>query len=162
MARLTIRIDLAQDAAFGPGKARLLELVDETGSIRRAAAAMSMSYRRAWLLLQEIESIMGAPVIATRTGGAKGGGASLTKCGRAILDRYRTIEERATRSVVAELRSLSRMASGAQRRAVQAVRPRSCELPKGDIVFDKPIARAGGLGGGAIGMPASPLRDDQD
>jgi molybdate transport system regulatory protein len=121
MARLTIRIDLAPDAAFGPGKARLLELVDETGSIRRAATAMSMSYRRAWLLLRDIETTMGAPVIATRTGGASGGGASLTRCGRAILDRYRTIEERATRSVVSGLRALARMANGP--RALQEARP---------------------------------------
>src|SRR5215469_2697582 len=56
MAKLTIRVDLDQEAAFGPGKARLLEALDERGSIRAAAIAMQMSYRRAWLLVQDIES----------------------------------------------------------------------------------------------------------
>jgi molybdate transport system regulatory protein len=110
MARLSIRIDLGSETALGPGKARLLELVDTEGSIRAAAAAMGMSYRRAWLLLQDIEATMGAPVIAAATGGVKGGGASLTKLGRAVVDQYRKIEERATRSVDAELRTLSELA----------------------------------------------------
>jgi molybdate transport system regulatory protein len=110
MARLTIRIDLGAESALGPGKARLLELIDAQGSIRRAANAMNMSYRRAWLLLKDIEDAMGAPVIAAETGGVKGGGASLTELGRAVVDRYRAIEEQAQRSVDMELRALSEMA----------------------------------------------------
>jgi molybdate transport system regulatory protein len=109
MTRLTIRIDLARDAAFGPGKARLLEMIDATGSIRGAAAATGMSYRRAWLLLQEIEAAIGGTAIETRTGGSKGGGASLTKRGRAILDCYRAIEKRAGAAASSELRALSRI-----------------------------------------------------
>jgi molybdate transport system regulatory protein len=117
MARLSIRIDLGSETALGPGKARLLELVDSEGSIRGAAAAMGMSYRRAWLLLRDIEATMGAPVISAETGGVKGGGTSLTKLGRTVVDQYRRIEERATRSVDAELRTLSELAkSGASRK----------------------------------------------
>lgn len=110
MTRLTIRIDFAPDAAFGPGKARLLELVDETGSIRRAAADMGMSYRRAWLLLQDIEAVMGAPAVQTRTGGARGGGAALSARGRTMLERYRAIERRAAQSVAADLAQMTRLA----------------------------------------------------
>jgi molybdate transport system regulatory protein len=117
MTRLTIRIDLTDDAAFGPGKARLLELIEKTGSIRGAAAAMSMSYRRAWLLLKEIETVIGAPALATRTGGAKGGGASLTERGRTVLEHYRTIEQRATQAVASELRALAQITSGSPSRA---------------------------------------------
>ena len=111
MARLTIRIDLGTDAALGPGKARLLEAVDEVGSIRGAASALGMSYRRAWLLLQDIEAVMGAPVVAGESGGAKGGGTSLTKLGRVVVAQYRAIEKRASRSVAAELRTLSALAT---------------------------------------------------
>ena len=108
---------MGSETALGPGKARLLELVDSEGSIRGAAAAMGMSYRRAWLLLQDIEATMGAPVISAETGGVKGGGTSLTKLGRTVVDQYRRIEERATRSVDAELRTLSELAkSGASRK----------------------------------------------
>jgi molybdate transport system regulatory protein len=110
MARLSIRIDLGSETALGPGKARLLELIDTEGSIRGAAAAMGMSYRRAWLLLQDIEATMGAPVISAETGGVKGGGTSLTKLGRAVVAQYRKIEERASQSVDTELRALSEMA----------------------------------------------------
>ncbi len=117
MVRLSIRIDLGSETALGPGKARLLEMVDAEGSIRGAAAAMGMSYRRAWLLLQDIEAAMGAPVVAAETGGVKGGGTSLTKLGRAVVEQYRKIEERATCSVDAELRTLSDLAKPASRKA---------------------------------------------
>lgn len=70
MAKLSIRFDF-DGGALGPGKVRVLELVAETGSIRKAAAGMKMSYRKAWLLLQAFEEIFGAPIVATATGAAK-------------------------------------------------------------------------------------------
>lgn len=109
MARLTIRIDLDEKAAFGPGKAQLLELLGQEGSIRGAAAAMDMSYRRAWLLIRDIEAKMGAPVIEAVTGGAHGGGAKLTRFGRTLVSRYRKIEARAGKAAASELRALVRM-----------------------------------------------------
>jgi molybdate transport system regulatory protein len=109
MARLTIRIDLGESAAFGPGKARLLELVDETKSIRAAAAAMDMSYRRAWLLLRETEAMMKTPVTTARTGGKKGGGTALTPTGRALVECYRTIEAQAERSTLAQINRFAGM-----------------------------------------------------
>ena len=112
MARLSIRVDLGESAAFGPGKARLLELLDREGSIRRAAAAMDMSYRRAWLLIRDVEAVMGAPVITTATGGANGGGASLTGLGRTLVKRYRIIERNAAKAAAGDLRRLARLAKG--------------------------------------------------
>src|SRR3954466_773435 len=113
MTRLSIRIDFEGAEAFGPGKARLLELIEEQGSIRGAAAAMSMSYRHAWLLLQAVEDTFGAPVITTATGGAKGGGAKLTELGRMVIARYRSIEAQAGHAAAGELLELSRAAGGA-------------------------------------------------
>jgi molybdate transport system regulatory protein len=110
MARLKIRIDLGHNALLGPGKAELLETIGETGSIRAAASAMKMSYRRAWILLQETQMIMGAPVIAAKTGGAHGGGAVLTQTGRALVTHYRGIERKAAKSAAADLRALMRLA----------------------------------------------------
>jgi len=117
MARLMIRIDLGQNVSFGPGKAQLLELINETGSIRRAATAMKMSYRRAWLLLQEIDASIGTPAISTQTGGAQGGGSCLTNSGRKMLDCYRSIEKRATQSVVVHLRRMSHIAKAADKQS---------------------------------------------
>jgi molybdate transport system regulatory protein len=113
MPRLTVRIDFEGSESFGPGKARLLELIDAHGSIRSAAAAMNMSYRHAWLLLQAVEDTFGAPVIATSTGGSKGGGAKLTELGRTLVARYRLIESQAAKAAAGELSELSRATSGA-------------------------------------------------
>ena len=112
MARLTIRIDFEGSESFGPGKARLLELIDSHGSIRSAAAAMNMSYRHAWLLLQAVEDTFGAPVISTATGGAKGGGAKLTELGRSLVARYRVIESQAAKATAGELSELHKASSG--------------------------------------------------
>ncbi len=110
MTRLSIRIDFEGAEAFGPGKARLLELIEEQGSIRGAAAAMNMSYRHAWLLLQAVEDTFGSPVISTATGGAKGGGAKLTELGKTIIARYRLIETQAADAAAAELMELAKAA----------------------------------------------------
>ena len=113
MTRLSIRIDFEGAEAFGPGKARLLELIEQQGSIRSAAAAMNMSYRHAWLLLQAVEDTFGAPVLTTATGGAKGGGAKLTELGRMVVARYRAIEAQAAQAAGEELSELTKAAGGA-------------------------------------------------
>jgi molybdate transport system regulatory protein len=95
MARLTLRIDFDDERAIGPGKIRLLELIDAEGSISAAGRAMAMSYRRAWLLVDNLNRCFREPVVAAQTGGAKGGGAALTTLGRAVVRHYRAIEEEA-------------------------------------------------------------------
>jgi molybdate transport system regulatory protein len=105
-ARLSIRIDLADACRVGPGKMRLLELIDETGSISAAGRAMAMSYRRAWLLVESLNSAFRAPVVAAQPGGRRGGGASLTPEGRALLERYRAIERTAAEAVQPHLAAL--------------------------------------------------------
>src|SRR5262245_29846396 len=115
MPRLTIRIDFEGSESFGPGKVRLLELIDAHGSIRSAAAAMHMSYRHAWLLLQAVEDTFGAPVILTATGGAKGGGAKLTELGRTLVTCYRQIESQAAKATAGELSQLSKTTPGDER-----------------------------------------------
>lgn len=91
--RLTIRFDLANGVRLGPGKAQLLELIAQHGSIRSAGAAIGMSYRRAWLLSDEINRMFREPSIMTRHGGKSGGGAFLTDFGQELLTRYRRMEE---------------------------------------------------------------------
>lgn len=108
MTRLTIRIDFGNGTSLGPGKVRLLELVEETGSIRRSAAAMKMSYRRAWLLLDALKVGFGAPVVETSTGGRTGGGARLTPLGRFVVARYRALEMASTTAVTAQISALAR------------------------------------------------------
>lgn len=95
MAKLHLRIDFATGGSVGPGKIRLLEEVRKTGSISAAARAMEMSYRRAWLLIDDLNRIFCEPVVSAATGGRHGGGAILTGFGQRLVDQYRAIEEEA-------------------------------------------------------------------
>jgi molybdate transport system regulatory protein len=92
VSRSTIRIDFDIGVRLGPGKAQLLELIAEHGSIRAAGASIGMSYRRAWLLADEINRMFVKPSIFTRHGGKSGGGAGLTEFGEELLGCYRRIE----------------------------------------------------------------------
>jgi molybdate transport system regulatory protein len=112
MARLTIRVDLGKSGALGPGKIRLLELIDAHGSISEAGRAMRMSYRRAWLLVDSLNRSFRRSVVAKQTGGRRGGGARLTPWGRRLVARYRAIESDAALAVAAHLRVLASAESG--------------------------------------------------
>ena len=92
MARVTIRIDLGTHGAVGPGKVRLLELIGESGSISAAGRAMGMSYRRAWMLIAGLNQCFREPVVETKLGGSRGGGAALTRLGRDLVGHYRALE----------------------------------------------------------------------
>src|ERR1700689_1970226 len=80
--RLTIRLDFELGRRLGPGKVALLESIEKTGSISAAGRAHQMSYRRAWLLVDELNQLLATPVVAAHHGGARGGGAGLTYQGR--------------------------------------------------------------------------------
>lgn len=98
MTRLTLRIDFDDDRHIGHGKIRLLELIVARGSIRQAAIEMGMSYRRAWLLVAELNRMFKEPVLETQHGGSGGGYARLTSFGHALVGHYRAMEEQAARS----------------------------------------------------------------
>ncbi len=86
-----LRLQFGKAVAIGPGKAELLELIAETGSISAAAKRMAMSYRRAWLLVDTMNRCFDSPLVETAAGGKGGGGARITDLGREVLARYRSI-----------------------------------------------------------------------
>ena len=90
------RIVCGREIAFGPGKADLLELILETGSIGKAASRMKMSYMRAWSLVQTMNRCFKKPLILATHGGDGGGGAELTKTGLQILALYRQLETKSS------------------------------------------------------------------
>ena len=106
MVSVTIRIDLSDEDAVGPGKIRLLEHIRETGSISAAGRAMDMSYRRAWLLVEELNHLFREPVVVTKLGGRAGGGAQLTTFGHSLIRRYRDMENAAHAAVSDHLNEL--------------------------------------------------------
>ena len=105
-AALTIRIDFGGFGYLGPGKIALMEFISKHGSISAAGKEMGMSYRRAWLLVDEINHIFREPLVETQMGGSGGGGARLTKLGRDVVGRYRAIEGAAATASAADLRAL--------------------------------------------------------
>ncbi len=107
--RLSLRIDLANGARLGPGKAQLLALIAEHGSIRAAGAAMGMSYRRAWLLADEINRMFKEPSIFTRHGGKSGGGAGLTAFGETLLKACRRMDAESRKALSTDLDWLQSM-----------------------------------------------------
>jgi molybdate transport system regulatory protein len=110
MARITLRIDLDGKGSIGPGKVRLLELIDEKGSIRQAGSQLKMSYARAWGLVQDLSATFGKPVVLAAPGGKSGGGAKLTTLGRSIIENYRAAEKRAAAAVGPQIARLKRQA----------------------------------------------------
>jgi molybdate transport system regulatory protein len=107
MPKLTLRIDFDADRAIGPGKVKLLEMIDKHGSISEAGRQMGMSYRRAWLLVDSLNRSFSVPVIASQKGGQHGGGAALTEFGHAVVQHYRAVESAAEKAGAAHIEALA-------------------------------------------------------
>lgn len=101
-----LRITLSETFYIGPGRADLMELIAETGSISEAAKRMGMSYKRAWTLVQTLNEGFGAPLIEAARGG-KEQGASLTDVGREVLERYRGMQEATRRAIARDVDALA-------------------------------------------------------
>ncbi|MDB5776212.1 MAG: LysR family transcriptional regulator [Herbaspirillum sp.] len=92
--------------AFGPGKAELLQAIAHSGSISGGAREMEMSYRRAWLLVEQMNRCFHGPLVLTSTGGSKGGGAQVTDLAQDILQRYRAMQLKADAAIQDDMQYL--------------------------------------------------------
>ena len=104
---LTLRILAGGEPAMGPGKARLVSLIEATGSISAAAREMGMSYRRAWLLVEALNASFTEPVVTTSTGGKRGGGAAVTPFGKRIVEAYYRMESKASAAIDSDIDQFS-------------------------------------------------------
>ena len=104
-----LRVYRDDSIAIGPGKVALLEAVAETGSISAAARHLGMSYRRAWMLIDEMNRAMSSPAVHTAAGGSHGGGTALTAVGEQIVKHYRAIESSARLAAAADIAALTRL-----------------------------------------------------
>ena len=111
-AELWIKVNLPGIGQIGPGKINLLRQIRSQESISGAARAMKMSYRRAWLLVDELNKLFAKPLVATWAGGKSRGGASLTKLGEQLIENYDTVVERAMRANQAVLGEIARSVNG--------------------------------------------------
>jgi molybdate transport system regulatory protein len=86
------RVDFGDRCSVGAGKIELLEGIARTGSLSQAAREMRMSYRRAWLLLDDMNLSFDHPVAHASVGGRGGGGVVLTSFGSGLVAGYRRLE----------------------------------------------------------------------
>jgi molybdate transport system regulatory protein len=113
--KLSIRIDLEAGRRIGPGKIALLEAIHKTGSIAAAALlmnrrSMKMSRMTAWLLVEEMNTLLSKPAVIAQSGGAGGGGgAKLTPVGQKLIQNYHSIEKRTRAAARRELQAFLKL-----------------------------------------------------
>ena len=100
--RIRCWIEVDGKRFFGPGPAQLLELIQQEGSIAKAAKIMGMSYKKAWDIVTDLNSRGHNPYVISRKGGEKGGGAELTDTGKEVLARYSVILQKLQTTVDSE------------------------------------------------------------
>jgi molybdate transport system regulatory protein len=136
------RVDFTAACSLGPGKIDLLESIQRTGSLRQAAQALGMSYRRAWLLLDGLNRSFSEPASTASIGGQGGGGVRLTPFGLEIIRAYRAAAQAI--DIVAQ-------------RELASIATKAIEAPPGEM-----SARRKRLARSAAGAPEQADSPDRD
>jgi molybdate transport system regulatory protein len=118
------RVDFTDACSLGPGKIELLESIQRTGSLRQAAQALGMSYRRAWLLLDGLNRSFSEPASTASIGGQGGGGVTLTPFGLEIIRCYRAAAQAIESAARQELQPIASKALEVAPKEVGARRKR--------------------------------------
>jgi len=105
---LRIRILHGEVAAFGTGKAALLEAIGACHSIAAAGRSLGLSYSKTRRLVDEMNQSFAKPLVESAKGGLHGGGARMTETGRKVLAAFRTMEACAQASMQDGLRAIQR------------------------------------------------------
>jgi molybdate transport system regulatory protein len=92
--RGTLWIECEKERFFGPGRVELLQRIDQTGSIRQAAADMGMSYKKAWDMIAAVNKQAMRPLVMTKAGGEKGGGSVVTDEARELIAYHAQLRKR--------------------------------------------------------------------
>lgn len=122
---LFLRLDFGNGRRLGPGKIALLEAIGAHGSIVAAAKALGMSYRRAWMLTDELDRMFEEPVIVTYPG-RRGTGTEITPFGQRLIALYRAMERQSTKATRSAMDELSRsLAKDYQPRPVAVSQPKA-------------------------------------
>jgi molybdate transport system regulatory protein len=109
---IRIRIGVGENIAIGQGKADLLEAIGRTGSISAAARELAMSYRKAWMLVDEMNQCFREAVVLAVKGGRQGGGAKVTPLGQEALARFRQIQAIASSAIAKNVRDFRKLLIG--------------------------------------------------
>ena len=102
------RVDFNPACSLGPGKISLLQTIEDCGSLAQAARTLGMSYRRAWLLVDNLNTMFDKRVTTSATGGRRGGGMILTPFGKSVISMFRQLEKDLARQANPRLALLSK------------------------------------------------------
>ncbi len=127
---VSLRLNLANGSRLGPGKVQLLEAIGQHRSISEAARQLGMSYRRAWMLVDDLNHTFTTPVVVTVPGRSRGGGSTLTPFGQRLAEIYRTAEQLSVDAVAAQLAEIA-AALGLQSSGALTHRPAAKSAPRG-------------------------------
>jgi molybdate transport system regulatory protein len=95
-----LAVETAMGAFLGDTRIKLLEAIDQHGSISQAAKAVPLSYKAAWDAIDAMNNLAPEPLVLRTTGGKHGGGTELTDYGRRLIGFYRALEEEYQAAVV--------------------------------------------------------------
>ena len=93
--RHSFRIYINDKPCLGSGRVELLQLIHKHGSIAKAATQMSLSYRKAWQMVKDLNALFKEPLVEVRLGGKKGGGAIVTDKGMNAISQYFALKQKA-------------------------------------------------------------------
>lgn len=94
MAKGKVWMEKGGEAYMGWGRVELLERIGRLGSIAAAARSLGMSYRNAWLEVDEMNRLAPSPLVEKETGGVGGGHARVTREGQRIIAEYHELKDR--------------------------------------------------------------------
>jgi molybdate transport system regulatory protein len=86
-------IECGSKKYFGPGPMELLERIESTGSISKAAKQMGMSYKKSWDIINRLNKKVVEPLVETRTGGKKGGGSFISTEAKQLIVQYKDLRK---------------------------------------------------------------------
>ena len=91
--RFNVWIEQRGVVVLSQWRVKLLEAIDQTGSISGAAEKMKVTYHRAWEKIHEMEEGLDYKLVEAQTGGAGGGGAELTPKGHELIEKFHTFSD---------------------------------------------------------------------
>ena len=92
---IDFRFWIANDKAtfLGKGRVELLLKIKELGSLRKAASALKMSYRKAYYAVDHINKVCDKPVVILKRGGASGGSSEITPFGQELINKFQKTQK---------------------------------------------------------------------